>query len=216
VGVKHGEREMGSHSPAPVDLVSQIPDLRAFALSLCRSADQSDDLVQDTLLSAWAHRDQFKEGTNLGAWLTTILRNRFVNLYRKQRQRGEITGSGHLEGAPTVPNQDGWAISTDLGNALAQLPLHQRQAVLLVGGDGLSLAEAAVVCNCEVGTIKSRVSRGRANLSTLLADDAAPPAERPRRRARHAPRFIPHRSSALRPARADDRSYLRAPAATQS
>jgi RNA polymerase sigma-70 factor (ECF subfamily) len=140
---------------------------------LCRSADQCDDLVQDTLLSAWAHLDDFKEGTNMSAWLYTILRNRFVNIYRKQRIRRDVMGSGHIEAAAIAPSQDGWAISTDLRYALEKLPVHQRQALLLVGADGLSLAEAAVVCKCEVGTIKSRVSRARERLSTLLADDAA-------------------------------------------
>jgi RNA polymerase sigma-70 factor (ECF subfamily) len=195
---------MGDRTGLPADLVSRIPELRAFAISLCRSSDQSDDLVQDTLLSAWAHLDRFEEGTNLGAWLTTILRNRFVNLYRKQRQRNEVMGVGHLEGAATIPNQDGWAISTDLGNALAQLPRHQSQAVLLVGADGLSLADAAAVCKCEVGTIKSRVSRGRAHLSSLLADEMG---AEPRRSGRHASRrrasgLMPHDAALLRRARA--------------
>jgi RNA polymerase sigma-70 factor, ECF subfamily len=195
---------MTSHTGVPVDLVAQIPELRAFAISLCRSTDQSEDLVQDTLLSAGAHRDDFKEGTNLGAWLTTILRNRFVNIYRKQRLHREVMGTGQIEGAVTVPNQDGWAISTDLGNALEQLPEHQRQAVLLVGADGLSLAEAAVICQCEVGTVKSRVSRARERLSTLLADDAdrLPCPRRRTHAARHSldtrPVATPVRASAVR------------------
>jgi RNA polymerase sigma-70 factor (ECF subfamily) len=207
---------MAGHSSAPVDLVARIPELRAYAISLCRSADQSDDLVQDTLLSAWAHLDDFREGTNLGAWLTTILRNRFVNLYRQQRLRREVSGAAHIDGPPTVPNQDGWAISTDLGQALKQLPVHQRQAVLLVGADGLSLAEAAVVCECEIGTVKSRVSRARAHLFTLLGDDAAAGPRRRRRRSCRADRLIPRESKAPRaPAGARSRS-LRAAPATQS
>jgi RNA polymerase sigma-70 factor (ECF subfamily) len=198
---------MTSHTGVSADLVSQIPELRAFAISLCRSTDQSEDLVQDTLLSAWAHRDDFKEGTNLGAWLTTILRNRFVNIYRKQRLHREVMGSGQLEGATSVPNQDGWAISTDLGNALAQLPVHQRQAVLLVGADGLSLAEAAAICKCEVGTVKSRVSRARERLSTLLADDATwAPWRRHLRSTRREPGLMPHDSNAQRRSPAGGRS----------
>jgi RNA polymerase sigma-70 factor (ECF subfamily) len=176
------------------DLVSRIPELRAFAISLCRSADQSDDLVQDTLLSAWANLDHFKEGTNLGAWLTTILRNRFVNLYRRQRSRGEVVGTALIESLPAVPAQDGWEIATDLGDALDQLPRHQRQAVLLVGADGLSLAEAAVACDCEVGTIKSRVSRARAHLTTLMADNG-PAAPRASRRRSPRERLKPRESS---------------------
>jgi len=196
---------MTSQSQARAALVSQIPELRAFAISLRRSADQSDDLVQDTLLSAWTHLDRFEEGTNMGAWLATILRNRFVNLYRKQRLRGEVLGTGHIEGTPTVPNQDGWAIFEDLGQALGELPAHQRQAVLLVGADGLSLAEAATVCDCEVGTIKSRVSRARVRLSTLLAEEVLTAPCRPRRRThRRTPRFTRHHSN---PARAECRSH---------
>ena len=207
---------MTSQTGVSADLVSQIPELRAYAISLCRSVDQSEDLVQDTLLSAWAHLDDFKAGTNLGAWLTTILRNRFVNIYRKQRLHREIIGTGQLEAAVTVPNQDGWAISTDLGNALAQLPGHQRQAVLLVGADGLSLAEAAAICKCEVGTVKSRVSRGRERLSTLLTDGTGPAPCRLRRRSnRRPPRLMPHESNAQRRAPAG-RPSARLRAAAQS
>lgn len=208
---------MADHSHAPVDLVARIPELRAFAISLCRSPDQSDDLVQDTLLSAWAHLDDFKEGTNLGAWLTTILRNRFVNCYRRQRIRREVLGTGHVEAAATVPNQDGWAISEDLGYALARLPVRQRQAVLLVGADGSSLAEAAAVCQCAIGTVKSRVSRARAYLATLLTDDvAATPRRLHRRSRRRALRPIARGSKTPRD-RADDRCHrLRAAAAAQS
>jgi RNA polymerase sigma-70 factor (ECF subfamily) len=198
---------MASHSQARADLVSRIPELRAFAISLCRSADRSDDLVQDTLLSAWTHLDHFEEGTNLGAWLATILRNRFVNLYRKQRLRSEVQGTGHVEATPTVPNQDGWEISADLEHALARLPAHQRQAVLLVGADGLSLAEAAAVCRCEVGTIKSRVSRARVRLSVLLADDAVvAPCRRSRSVNRREPPFTRHDPNPPRLARAEGRS----------
>jgi RNA polymerase sigma-70 factor (ECF subfamily) len=209
---------MASHTGVSADLVLQIPELRAFAISLCRSTDQSEDLVQDTLLSAWAHLDDFKEGTNLGAWLTTILRNRFVNIYRKQRLHREVIGSGQIEAAATVPNQDGWAISTDLGNALEQLPDHQRAAVLLVGADGLSLAEAATICDCEVGTIKSRVSRARERLSTLLADDdAAAPCRLRRRSAPRRPRLMPHGSNGPRRAHpGGSLPRLRAAPATRS
>jgi RNA polymerase sigma-70 factor, ECF subfamily len=202
---------MAGHTREPMDLVSRIPELRAFAMSLCRSTDQSDDLVQDTLLSAWAHLDAFEEGTNLGAWLTTILRNQFMNICRKQRLRRQVMGTGDIEWAATVPNQDGWAISTDLGNALAQLPVHQRQAVLLVGADGLTLAQAAVVCKCEIGTVKSRVSRARAHLSTLLDAPAEP--RRLRRRSNRQTWVIPHNSNRAQPARGGARSR-RLPAAS--
>jgi RNA polymerase sigma-70 factor (ECF subfamily) len=209
---------MTSHNIAvSADLVSRIPELRAFAISLCRSADQSDDLVQDTLLSAWANLDHFKEGTNLGAWLTTILRNRFVNLYRRQRVRGEVVGTSLIETAAVIPAQDGWEIASDLGDALDQLPRHQRQAVMMVGADGLSLAEAAVACKCEVGTIKSRVSRARAHLSTLLGDNAGATPRTHRRRSPREERLTPRAPAARRRPRDIGRSHpLHVAAAAQN
>lgn len=152
-------------------LLSAIPDLRAFAVSLCGSRDQGDDLVQQALLSAWEHLDDFEEGTNMGAWLFTILRNHFLNECRKRRRRVEDI-DGHLaESVAIAPEQDGWGIRADLRYALDQLPVQQREAVILVGGAGLSLAEAASICACQPGTIKSRLSRGRARLAELLTGD---------------------------------------------
>jgi RNA polymerase sigma-70 factor (ECF subfamily) len=154
-------------------LLSAIPELRAFAVSLCGSRDQGDDLVQDTLLSAWAHLQDFREGTNMAAWLFTILRNRFLNEYRRRRIWVEDVEGQHAERMTVTPEQEGWAISADLRYALGQLPVHQREAVILVGASGLSVAEAASVCGCEAGTIKSRVNRGRARLAELMAGDEA-------------------------------------------
>ncbi len=155
-------------------LVAQIPDLRAFAIALCGSRDRGDDLVQDTLLSAWAHLSTFRQGTNMGAWLFTILRNRFRNEHRRRRIRGNAAARPFAEDIPIVPDQEGWAISADLRYALSHLPTQQREAVILVGGAGMSLAEAASICHCEIGTIKSRISRGRARLAELMTDEIAP------------------------------------------
>lgn len=152
-------------------LLSAIPDLRAFAVSLCGSKDQGDDLVQEALLSAWAHLDQFEEGTNMRAWLFTILRNHFLNQCRRRRNQVEDIDGHQAEHVTIAPEQDGWGICTDLRHALAQLPVHQREAVLLVGAAGRSVAEAAAICGCEPGTIKSRLSRGRARLAELLDGD---------------------------------------------
>jgi RNA polymerase sigma-70 factor (ECF subfamily) len=151
-------------------LLAQIPDLRASAFMLCGSKDQADDLVQDTLLSAWAHRDDFQQGTNMGAWLFTILRNRFRTEYRKSRRWVRDVDGQYAERLTSEPEQEGWSISADLRYALAQLPPHQREAVILVGAQGLTMEEAAAACGCEVGTIKSRTHRGRARLAELLAD----------------------------------------------
>ena len=153
-------------------LLSAIPDLRAFAFSLCGNRDQRDDLVQDTLLSAWSHISDFREGTNMVAWLFTILRNRFINDVRKRRHWVEDVDGRHAANVTVVPEQDGWAISVDLGHALARLPLHQREAVILVGAAGLTNENAASVCGCRIGTIKSRVNRGRVRLAELLEGNA--------------------------------------------
>lgn len=153
---------------AQAALVSTIPELRAFAISLCGNRDRADDLVQDSLLSAWAHLDDFEEGTNMAAWLFTILRNRFVNEYRKARIWVDDANGKYADGLAVRPNQDGWALMADLRDALDRLPPHQREAVILVGASGLTIAEAASVCGCELGTIKSRVNRGRLRLAELL------------------------------------------------
>jgi len=150
-------------------LLAQIPDLRASAFLLCGSKDRADDLVQDTVLSAWAHLDDFQAGTNMGAWLFTIMRNRFRTDYRKSRRWVQDVNGQYAERLTSKPEQEGWSISADLRYALAQLPAYQREALILVGAKGLSLVEAAAVCGCEVGTIKSRTNRGRARLAALLA-----------------------------------------------
>jgi RNA polymerase sigma-70 factor (ECF subfamily) len=150
-------------------LLAQIPDLRASAFLLCGSKDRADDLVQDTVLSAWAHLDDFQAGTNMGAWLFTILRNRFRTEYRRSRRWVLDTDGKYAERLTSKPDQEGWSISVDLRDALAQLSSQQREAIILIGAKGLTLVEAAAVCGCEVGTIKSRTNRARARLATLLA-----------------------------------------------
>ena len=164
---------MNSDAAARAAMLSTIPDLRAFAFSLCGSRDQGDDLVQETLLRAWAHLSDFQEGTNMAAWLFTILRNHFVNECRRRRRWVEDIDGQFSDKVTTVPEQEGWAISTDLRAALMRLPVHQRDAVILVGAAGVSLEEAASICACEIGTIKSRVHRARARLAELMSEDPA-------------------------------------------
>jgi len=162
---------MKSDAAARAAMLSTIPDLRAFAFSLCGSRDQGDDLVQETLLRAWAHLADFQEGTNMAAWLFTILRNHFVNECRRRRRWVEDVDGQFADKVTTVPEQTGWEISTDLRHALMRLPVHQRDAVIMVGAAGMTLEEAASICDCEIGTIKSRVHRGRARLAELMAGD---------------------------------------------
>ncbi|MGR3455791.1 RNA polymerase sigma factor [Pseudooceanicola sp.] len=149
-------------------IVEHLPALRAFAMSLCRNSAQADDLVQDTVVKAWTKFDKFQEGTNLRAWLFTILRNTFYSGRRKaQREVADVDGvfSANLA---SKPDHDGRLAMKDFENAFAKLPDEQREALILVGASGFSYEEAADMCGCAVGTIKSRANRGRAKLSELL------------------------------------------------
>ena len=150
-------------------LLAAIPSLRAFAISLCGAADKADDLVQETLVRAWDKQGSFQPGTNLRAWLFTILRNEF---YSQMRKRGrEVQDSdGYFTGMlSTHPAQHGALDLSDFGAALEKLPADQREAIILVGGSGFAYEEAAEICGCAVGTIKSRVSRARTQLGQLLS-----------------------------------------------
>ena len=151
-------------------LLAAVPSLWAFAYSLTHNPVLADDLVQDTLVRAWASRDHFKPGTNLGAWVFTILRNRFYALQRKGRREVEdVEGvySGRLLISP--PEQGARLDLQDLQKALMTLPPMQREALLLVKAQGLSYQETARVCGCAVGSVKSRVHRARWHLEELLA-----------------------------------------------
>jgi RNA polymerase sigma-70 factor (ECF subfamily) len=151
------------------DLLASIPNLRAFAVSLAGNAERADDLVQETLMKAWAKFDTFQEGTNLRAWLFTILRNEFYSQVRKRGREVEDAEGAYAARLASQPAQSGHMDMSDFRAALAQLPSDQREALILVGASGFSYEEAAEICECAVGTIKSRVSRARTRLSELLA-----------------------------------------------
>jgi RNA polymerase sigma-70 factor, ECF subfamily len=146
------------------DLIAMMPKLRAFAFSLCGQHERADDLVQETLLKAWSHLDHYQQGTNLGAWLFTILRNSFISEMRKRRREVEDTDSKKADSLSVAPAQQGYVDMQDLRKALDLLPPHQREAVVLVGAAGMSYEEAAEIAKCAVGTMKSRVNRARAKL----------------------------------------------------
>lgn len=140
-------------------------------MSLSRNSAQADDLVQDTVVKAWTKFDKFQQGTNLRAWLFTILRNTFYSGRRKaQREVADVDGvfSANLA---SKPDHDGRLAMKDFEVAFAKLPDEQREALILVGASGFSYEEAADMCNCAVGTIKSRANRGRAKLTELLQLD---------------------------------------------
>lgn len=150
------------------DLLAAIPSLRAFAMSLSQNADKADDLVQETLVKAWDKHESFQMGTNLKAWLFTILRNEF---YSQMRKRGrEVQDSDGIMTARLAvhPSQHGVLDLEDFRVALEKLPDDQREAVILIGASGFSYEEAAEICGCAVGTIKSRVSRARMRLQDML------------------------------------------------
>lgn len=155
-------------------LASAIPKLRAFAISLARDASKADDLVQDTILKAWSNIEKFDPATNLDAWLFTILRNTYyTQVIRRRREVRDETGE-YANNMRTPPTQD-WSIAMRaLQAGLAQLPDEHREALILVGAAGLSYEEAAEICGCALGTIKSRVNRARARLLKIMdAEEAA-------------------------------------------
>jgi RNA polymerase sigma-70 factor (ECF subfamily) len=157
-----------------VQLAQVIPHLRAFGRSLSGNRDLADDLVQETLLKAWAARLRFQAGTNMRAWTFIILRNLFLSQMRRARFKGEwdeITAN-KLLAAPA--SQDRHVELGDMQRALLHLPQPQREALILVGAGGFAYEEAAEICGCAVGTIKSRVARGRVALEALLTDGKLP------------------------------------------
>jgi RNA polymerase sigma-70 factor (ECF subfamily) len=157
------------------ELVTHLGALRAFALSLCRNPALADDLVQETVMKAWKAIAGFTVGTNMRAWLFTILRNTYYSSYAKSRR--EVQDSdGILSGQLSVkPEHDGRMAYTDFMAAFEQLPDDQREALTLVGASGFAYHEAAEMCGVATGTMKSRVNRARQKLIELLdlsADDS--------------------------------------------
>lgn len=150
------------------ELVEHLPSLRAFAISLCGQPHQADDLVQETLLKALANRNKFEAGTNLRAWLFTILRNVYFSLHRKRRREVEDVDGALTASLVAKPEQYGHVDLKDFQRALLNVPDEQREALLLVGAAGFSYEEAATVANCAIGTVKSRVNRARARLAKDL------------------------------------------------
>ena len=175
---KTGSQAMTVEATLRDELLAIIPKLRAYAYSLTQSWDRTDDLVQDTIIRAWGKLDQFEQGTNLHAWLFTILRNQFHSVYRKRRREVEDPDGAYAGRLRTHPEQQSHLDFEDFRKALAKLPPNHREALILVGAEGLSYEQAAAICGIPLGTIMSRVNRGREKLSSLLAgadaDDIGP------------------------------------------
>ena len=171
-----------SSQPAPAadpvefkrELTGVVPHLRAFARGLCGRPDMADDLVQETLMKAWAAQERFEPGTSMRAWTFVILRNAYLTDMRRNRFRGEYD-ENVAERILTAPaGQEEPIHLSDMHRALLTLPPERREALLLVGAGGFSYEEAANICGCAVGTIKSRVGRARAALNAMLADGDIP------------------------------------------
>ncbi len=182
----HTDHEEPGTTAAPVEHVSLsdpefktqlaqvIPHLRAFGRSLSGSRDLADDLVQETLLKAWAARKRFQAGTNMRAWTFIILRNLYLSQMRRARFKGEWDDlvADRLLAAPA--SQDRHVELADMQRALLHLPQPQREALILVGAGGFAYEEAAEICQVAVGTIKSRVARGRVALEALMSEGQLP------------------------------------------
>jgi RNA polymerase sigma-70 factor (ECF subfamily) len=149
-------------------LLKSIPHLRAFAISLTGNVDQADDLVQEAIMRGLSNLDSFTPGTNLQAWLFTILRNQFHTSFRRRKREVEDPDGAMASLLSAAPEQHGHLDLIDLRAALAKLPVEQREVLLLVAAEGMSYEEAAQICGTKVGTVKSRVNRARARLAELL------------------------------------------------
>jgi RNA polymerase sigma-70 factor, ECF subfamily len=155
------------------DMVALMPQMHNFARSLCRDAVRAADLVQEALLRAFSNIERFQPGTNLKAWLFTILRNEHYSQLRRQKFEAVGFDTATLPEPSVLPDHDAELELRELHGALSRLPTGQRTALLLVSASGLSYEEAAAICGCAVGTIKSRVARAREMLLEML-DGSAP------------------------------------------
>jgi RNA polymerase sigma factor (sigma-70 family) len=156
------------------ELTDVLPHLRAFARGLCGRPNMADDLVQETMLKAWAAQERFEPGTSMRAWTFVILRNVFLTDMRRNRFRGEYDEAVAERILVAPAGQEEPIHLSDLHRALLTLPPERREALLLVGAGGFSYEEAARICGCAVGTIKSRVGRARATLAGMIEDGTVP------------------------------------------
>ncbi len=162
------------HAAVCAGAIKYLPDLRAFARSLAANQHQADDLVQTAILRALDAAQQFTPGTNFKAWSFTILRNVFYNQWRAPASRHVGLDDCVVVTPSTAPTQEAYLEFCDFRRCFAQLGPDQREALMLVGASGLSYEEAAVVCNCAPGTMKSRVSRARATLRAMMDGNSLP------------------------------------------
>ncbi|MEQ9695920.1 RNA polymerase sigma factor [Shimia sp. SDUM112013] len=151
------------------EILEHLPSMRAFAMSLTRNRASADDLVHDSIVKAWKNFDKFQNGTNLRAWLFTILRNTFYSQRRKAKHEVADVDGAMAATLAVKPHHDGRLALADFEKAFAELTDEQREALVLVGASGMSYEEAAETCGVKVGTVKSRVNRARARLIELMS-----------------------------------------------
>lgn len=159
-------------------LVAIIPALRAFARGLCGNRDMADDMAQDAMTRAWAARTSYTPGSNFRAWMFMILRNHFYTTLRKNSRMVSWDPEVAERVLVASPDQQDRLHVQDVAKALQKLPAEQREVLMLIGANGVSYEEAAQIMDCAIGTIKSRLARGRAALAALVEgpalDDDAP------------------------------------------
>jgi RNA polymerase sigma-70 factor (ECF subfamily) len=154
------------------ELVQLIPHLRAFARTLCGDPAAADDLAQDAMMKAWDARASFQMGTNMKAWTFMILRNQFYSEKRRSWRQTQLDQEAAERTLVAVDDPEAPVALDELRLGLGMLPPEQREALILVGAGGFAYEEAAEICNCAVGTVKSRVSRARRALHAILDDGA--------------------------------------------
>jgi RNA polymerase sigma-70 factor (ECF subfamily) len=155
-----------------VELETLIPHLRAFARTLCGDPTAADDLAQDAMLKAWDARASFEMGTNMKAWTFMILRNQFYSEKRRSWRQSQLDQEAAERTLVAVDDPEAPVALDELRQGLAMLPAEQREALILVGAGGFAYEEAAAICDCAVGTVKSRVSRARRALQGILESGA--------------------------------------------
>lgn len=173
---------INDQTPQPLDddsfkreLAAMLPHLRAFGRSLTGSADLADDLVQETMLKAWKARNSYIPGpSSMKSWAFVILRNCFLSQMRRKKFTADYDELAAERLLVAPDDQDDSLHLGDVQRGLMQLPVDQREALVLIGAGGLSYEEGAAICGCAVGTMKSRVSRARAALHAILDGGALP------------------------------------------
>jgi RNA polymerase sigma-70 factor (ECF subfamily) len=201
-----GQNASSHSSQFKNDVIALIPQLRAFSRALCGGRTIAEDMAQEALAKAWRAQDRFENGTNLKAWLFTILRNEFFSHTRRAwREVRWNTEMGETIEAPGC-EQEWKADLSDTVRAMRRLPDTQREALILVAVGGFSYAEAAEICGAPEGTIKSRVARARASLLTILHGNEILP-EHSAKRMIGAPEYILAQLRALTPAGINNAAY---------